>query len=205
VLALIIGLLLFQLAAPDEPWSRAVAVALEGAVLVTVFHASDVPRLMRRGAEAIAIGTTIIAFVVLLAHDNPDLETHRLINVLVVSLAPPAIGYGVLRSLREHGRVEVNAIAGVLCIYLLIGMIFASAYSSIAAITNEAFFTGGQASDISDFLYFSFTTLTTTGYGDLSPAGNLARSFAILEQLIGAIYLVTVVAVLVSNVRPRSR
>ena len=51
----------------------------------------------------------------------------------------------------------------------------------------------------SDYLYFSFTTMTTTGYGDLTAATDLGRSFAITEQLIGQIYLVTVVAVIVGN------
>jgi ion channel len=56
---------------------------------------------------------------------------------------------------------------------------------------------------VADFLYFSFATLTTTGYGDLVPGNDLARSFAILEALTGQIYLVTVVAVLVGNLARR--
>jgi ion channel len=56
---------------------------------------------------------------------------------------------------------------------------------------------------VADFLYFSFATLTTTGYGDLVPGSNLARSLAILEALTGQIYLVTVVAVLVGNLMRR--
>jgi len=57
-----------------------------------------------------------------------------------------------------------------------------------------------------DFLYFSFVTLTTTGYGDLSAAGNAGRALSVSEAILGQVYLVTVVAVVVSNLgRPAPR
>jgi len=56
-----------------------------------------------------------------------------------------------------------------------------------------------------DYLYFAFTTLTTTGYGDLSPASDVARAAAILEALLGQLYLVTVLALVIGNLRPRRR
>jgi uncharacterized membrane protein len=89
--------------------------------------------------------------------------------------------------------------AGVLCVYLLIGSGFAFAYGVISAAENGSFFAQQPDGDISDFLYFSFVTMTTTGYGDLTAAHDLGRSLAITEALIGQIYLVTVVALIVSN------
>ena len=56
-----------------------------------------------------------------------------------------------------------------------------------------------------DYLYFSFMTQTTVGYGDLTAAGNLGRACAVLEALVGQLYLVTVVALVVSRMRPRNR
>jgi voltage-gated potassium channel Kch len=56
-----------------------------------------------------------------------------------------------------------------------------------------------------DFLYFSYSTLTTVGYGDLVAATNLGRSLAITEALLGQIYLVTVVAVIIANLRRPAR
>lgn len=204
ILILILVLLLFQMGAADNEWTRTVTILLEGAILVAVFHASAVHRAMRRGAEVAAVLATLAAVITLLGVGDEAPEAHQIINVLVIALAPVAIGWGVLNNLREHQGVTVQAVVGVLCVYLLVGMIFASLYGAVANITDEPFFANDQANSISDFLYFSFTTLTTTGYGDLAPDGNLGRSVAIMEQLIGAIYLVTVVAVMVANLRPRS-
>ncbi len=203
VLALLLVLLMFQMGAPDKAWAHAVAIALAGGVLVLVFHASQVHRALRRAAEIGAVVATLAGIVTAIGLGDEAPEAFRIINIAVVAIAPPVIAWGVIRNIREHEGVTLSAVAGVLCVYLLVGMIFASLYSATAEISNNSFFAGGQANDISDFLYFSFTTLTTTGYGDLVPSGNLGRSLAILEQLIGAIYLVTIVAVLVSNLRPR--
>jgi hypothetical protein len=202
-LVLIIILLIFQMAAPDTGWSRAVAILLEGILLVWVFHASQVHHLLRRAAEAAAILATVAAIVTLVGVGDSAPDAYRVINVLLIAVAPPVIGWGVIGSIRDKQGVTLPAVAGVLCVYLLMGMVFASLYGAVASIGSGDFFAGDQPTTISDFLYFSYTTLTTTGYGDLVPTGDLARSLAILEQLVGAIYLVTVVAVLVSNLKPR--
>ena len=69
---------------------------------------------------------------------------------------------------------------------------------------HSAFFAGHAAARSSDYLFFSYTTLTTTGYGNLVPAGTVGQSFAVLEMLVGQIFLVTLVAGLVSLWRPGS-
>jgi voltage-gated potassium channel Kch len=92
---------------------------------------------------------------------------------------------------------------GVLCIYLLIGMLFALAYGLVGDAQSEPFFTSGINPQFPDYLYFSYATLTTVGYGDLAAATDLGRSVAITEALIGQIYLVTVVAVIVGGLSRR--
>jgi voltage-gated potassium channel Kch len=79
--------------------------------------------------------------------------------------------------------------------------LFAVADATIQDISGTNFFTTHHAGR-DDFLYFSFSTLTTTGYGDVVAATNLGRSLAITEALIGQLYLVTVVALIISNMRP---
>jgi hypothetical protein len=88
---------------------------------------------------------------------------------------------------------------GAICIYLLFGLLFTFAYGAAAALGSGEFFTDGTDGTPSLRLYFSYVTLTTVGYGDYTPAGDLGHTLAIVEALLGQLYLVTVVAVLVSR------
>jgi len=94
---------------------------------------------------------------------------------------------------------------GALCIYLFIGLFFATVYSAVDVVDDGAFFAQTDAPDMVDFIYYSFITQATVGYGDLSPITDLGRMLAITEALLGQVYLVTIVAALVSNLgRARS-
>jgi voltage-gated potassium channel Kch len=84
-------------------------------------------------------------------------------------------------------------------------MFFSFLDGAVASIEDGPFFAGDPDTDRSDFLYFSYVTLSTVGYGDLSPVSDLGRMLAVAESLIGQIYLVTVVALIVANLRPRPR
>ena len=119
----------------------------------------------------------------------------------VVIAEEPAIASGVVKQFREVRGVTMQTMFGVLCLYLLIGLLFAVAFGAIQAISDTSFFTTIHGHR-DDFLYFSFATLTTVGYGDLVAATDLGRSLSITEALVGQLYLVTVVAVIVSNLRP---
>src|SRR6266576_787314 len=90
-------------------------------------------------------------------------------------------------------------ITGAICIYVLLGMLWAFVYQAMTALGSSQFFAQTSTPTSADDLYFSFVTLTTVGYGDLTPATSLGRSFAVLEALTGQIYLVTIVSVLVSR------
>ena len=109
----------------------------------------------------------------------------------------------VLRHTLAPGRVTWLRIEGAIAAYLLTGLIFAGAYDLVAAVTPPgAFLQNGtpvSAAALSgDFVFFSFVTLTTTGYGDLVPAHPVARWLAILEAMTGQLYLAVVLARLVS-------
>jgi voltage-gated potassium channel len=116
------------------------------------------------------------------------------ICVLVVA-SPVAIA----RRLARDPRITLQTVIGALCIYLLIGLLFSSVYSLIGIITREPFFAQQRVAPV-DYLYFSYVTLTTVGYGDLTAVGNLGRMLAATEALIGQLYLVSVVALVVGNI-----
>ena len=116
---------------------------------------------------------------------------------LVLLFAVVLIVYRVL----SFGTVTIQSIYGALSAYLIIGLMFAAFYATIDHLGGGHFFVNGQPDSTQTFQYFSFTTLTTLGYGDFTAAGNSGRAVAVLEALIGQIFLVTLVARLVSAFR----
>jgi hypothetical protein len=204
VLALIIVAIFFVMAAPQGDGARLVSVTLQGSVLVAAVVASKMhPWIIRVSVAAAIVGITGSAAALFGTGQFGD-SSAGILALLYVLLTPPAIVSGLVKQFREEGTVTIHSMFGVLCLYLLIGLIFGVAYAEIQELSSTDFFTtthGGR----DDFLYFSYATLTTVGYGDLIAATNLGRSLAITEALLGQIYLVTVVAVIVANLRRPAR
>jgi hypothetical protein len=78
-------------------------------------------------------------------------------------------------------------------------MLFAFLYGAIGYLGSDPFFAQANNPSSAEYLYFSFITLTTVGYGDYTAAGDLGRSLASIEALLGQLYLVTIVATIVSR------
>lgn len=205
VLALILAAVAFGLAAPEGDGARLVGVSLQAATLVAAVVASRAHRwVIRLSVVAAVLGAVGTGLALLGTNEFGD-GSAEIVALLYVLLTPPAIVSGLIKHFREEGEVTTQLVFGVLCLYLLAGLLFGVAYGADQEISGEAFFKSGTGEQ-DDFLYFSYTTLTTVGYGDLIAAHDVGRSLAITEALVGQIYLVTVVAVIVSNLRPaRSR
>jgi hypothetical protein len=204
VLALILVSIGFQLAAGESDFARLVTVVLQAITLVAAVVASRAHPAVIRLAMIAASLSIIGASLAILGTSAFGDDSGRAVSLLLIALVPPAIITGLIKLFRQEGSITVETMFGVLCLYLLIGSFFGIAFAAIEEIGGDAFFhqlTTAQ-SETNDFLYFSFTTLTTVGYGDLTAASNLGRSLAITEALLGQIYLVTVVAVIISNMRP---
>lgn len=182
---------------PGGPWQEVLVTALVAATLVLALRAGEVaPSLV---ICAVAVGGALVVTVGALALAGaPNAHIARIADALLVALAPPAIVIGVLRGLRQSSAVTVQAVLGVLCVYVLVGMFYASLYGFIDRISGP-FFSGDASATTANCLYFSFTTMTTVGYGDLTAQSNLGHTLAVGEALVGQIYLVTVVALLVAN------
>jgi hypothetical protein len=203
VLLLILCSLVFQLAAPDQAWARVVTIVLQGGTLVLALYASEARPLIARLATVVVALAVLGSAAALIGFGELGATAGRIVAVLLVGMAPLAIVRGVIRGVRTEGAVTMQTMFGVLCIYLLLGVLFAFVYGLVGDAQSQPFFSSGIDPDISDYLYFSFATMTTVGYGDLSAATDLGRSVAIAEALIGQIYLVTVVAVIVGSLSPR--
>ena len=204
VLCLIIVAIFFVMAAPRGDGARLVSVTLQAAVLIAAVIASKLPAwAIRLSLVAAVIGIAGSAAALFGSSQFGD-STAGIVALLYVLLTPPAIVIGVLKQFREEGNVTIHSMFGVLCLYLLVGLIFAVTFGAVQDLSGSDFFTI-EHTGRDDFLYFSFATLTTVGYGDLVAATNLGRSLAIVEALVGQIYLVTVVALIVSRLRPTAR
>ena len=104
----------------------------------------------------------------------------------------------ILRRIASHPVITTETVLGAICVYLLIGFCFAFIYMAMAFFTGIPFFQEQSTASANDYLFFSYSTLTTVGYGNLVPAGHLGQTFAVLEALFGQIFLVIIVARLVS-------
>jgi hypothetical protein len=199
VLVLIVVAFLFAATAPDGAWPASVLVLIQSATFAAALWTSGLAGLgswldlgLLGGAVAAAVlnllveGTTLTTVVGIMS----GLLTFGIAFVIAVSIA---------------GEPEVNAqsIIGAICIYILIGMMFLFVYSVVAELGSGPFFAQGTDGTRPIRLYFSYITMATVGYGDYTPAGNLGHTLAVVEALFGQLYLVTVVAVMVSRIRPR--
>jgi len=203
VLVLILCSLTFQLAAPETETTRFLVLVLHGMVLMSALVASNAHRTLLRVA-GVAVALAVIGSAVALVGPGEFNEIPGgLVNMMFIGLTPIVLASGLIREMREDRTVTVRTMFGVLCIYLLIGIFFAFLYGVVDALIDSDFFRSTPNPDISDFLYFSFATLTTVGYGDLTTASDVGRSLAITEALIGQIYLVTVVALIIANMGRR--
>ena len=116
---------------------------------------------------------------------------------LIVAAIPVTLLGGLARLVKQKG-VTVQVVAGVLSIYLLVGLLFASVIATASRVESGHYFKEGNENDAVD-LYYSFTVLTTTGFGDYTAAEPFGHALAVLEMLTGQLYLVTVIGIVVGN------
>jgi hypothetical protein len=198
LLLMILTSLVFQLAAPEADWARLVTILLQGLTLLMALVASRVhPWILRLATLAVCL-SVVGSAAALIGFGELGPTGARLLTALMVALAPISIARGVIVDVQAHG-VNLHTMFGVLCIYLLLGMLFAFGYGLVGVLSPDPFFAQRAAETTKNFLYFSFVTITTVGYGDLTAGTSLGRSLAIAEALVGQIYLVTVVAAIVGG------
>lgn len=109
-------------------------------------------------------------------------------------VTPGAIG----RRIFQHRHVTIETLFGAVSIYVIFGLLFAFTYMALNFILGTPFYAQGTTKDPVNFIYASYITLTTVGYGDFTPAYSLGRMLVAIEALLGQVFLVTAVARLVS-------
>jgi Ion channel len=202
VVLLALGVVFFFAAlAPDAAWSTAVLVLLETATLVLALRTAGWKITQSRIVFAlVALGSTA-AIADILWNTNPVNALLAVIGGLLALALTMVIALGAV----EQGEVNSKSVAGAICVYVLLGLIFMHVFGVMAVLGHGPFFAQGTDGTRALRLYFSYTTLATLGYGDYTPKGNLGHALAVLEALLGQLYLVTVVAVVVTRLAPRRR
>jgi hypothetical protein len=200
---LIIACILTFAFAGDGKGGRMVAVALQSLTLIVILRASQVrPQTVRLAGIICIVMFVVVAFAQ--TSDGTWAKAAPSILGAVLALCGPI---AIIRRLIQQPVINFTTVAGALCVYLLGGLFFALVYGSMGMVRHEDFFAQQTTGNAVDFVYFSFVTLTTTGYGDLTAKYDAGRMTAILEALFGQLYLVSIVALLVANMgrtrRPR--
>jgi hypothetical protein len=170
-----------------------------GSVILTVWTAK-LPRLLTIACAIVAVVTGFLAFPSM-NYEQPVLP-YLLVccaaYALFILIAIITIGADVLA--RE--RITLDCILGSICVYLFLGMFFAFDFGLCALLLPGAFHSpwgGGSPGTIAlnDILYFSYSTLTTVGYGDITPAHPFVRALASFEAVTGTLYIAVMIARLV--------
>ena len=172
-----------------------------GLTMLLAFRTSQIPRRYMMAARVAVALLVVAAVAVALGGGNRAYGTIVILSSILVLASPIAIG----RRLLHHDRVTTQTVLGALCIYVLIGLVFANADYGQQLVSGHSFFAQPGQHGPADFAYFSYITMATVGYGDLSPATGLPRSYAVLEALMGQIFLVVLVARLVGMYTPSFR
>ena len=179
-------------------WGPSVVLVVQIATVVIILRISQAPHLIRVVAAFSLLVATAGAIVGLFLHIDTAERFLPAVSSLLYLIAP----ISVLRHLIKRSVVDLETVMGAVAAYLLIGMFFAFVYRAAAANEAMAFFGAQGDGTFAQDLFFSFTTLTTTGYGNLVPATNPGQSFALAEMLIGQLFLVTAVAQVINLYRP---
>jgi hypothetical protein len=197
VLLLIVAVFVFASVASNGDWADSTLLLLQCTTLIAALYTAGVARADSSLSVALIVVSAVCA-ALLLVFGGTAFEA--LVGILSGVLTVATI-FTVALGIVDQGEANVQAVTGAICVYVLIGFLFIFLYGVLAVLGSGNFFAQGTDGTRSLRLYFSFVTLATLGYGDYTPAGELGRTFAIVEALFGQLYLVTVIAVLVSRMR----
>jgi hypothetical protein len=186
----------FLLELVDDPrWGALGSTLLAAAALIVAISDPDAGhRIHRRHWIQIAACVALAPLVLLTNSGGVIAVAYLLPVVLLVTATLPITLSRILR----HRRVTYETVLGALCAYILIGLLFAFLFLAVDEVREGPFFAQGGEHAQSEYLYFSFVSLTTLGFGDLTPTTGLPQALTALEALLGSIFLVTLVARLVT-------
>jgi hypothetical protein len=200
VLILIGIVFVFTSVASDGNWADSTLLVLQAITLAAALYTAGFARADSILSVALVAVSVLCAVALVIFGGKPLEAVVGILSGLITVATIVIVGIGIV----DQGEPNIQSVTGAVCVYVLIGLTFLFLYGVMAALGSGDFFAQGTDGTRSIRLYFSYITLATVGYGDYTAAGDLGRTFAVLEALIGQLYLVTVLAAFVARARRRS-
>jgi hypothetical protein len=180
----------------DDPrWGAVGSTVLSAVALVVAISDPDAGARVSRGQALLIVACVGLSLIVLIVDSSQAVGLAYLLPVALLVTATLPI---TLSRVVRHKRVTSETVLGALCSYVLLGLLFAFVYLAVNDLGDDPFFAQPGPHAQSEYLYFSFVALTTLGFGDLSPSVGLPQGLTVLEALLGQVFLVTLVARLVT-------
>jgi Ion channel len=182
-----------------ETWAGSIVLTVQLATVWFTLRTAQARPAVRLVAYIVLCLAAVAAVVGFFAHGT-DTERGGVFAIccLLYLIAP----FSIVRHLMLRRDIDTETLLGAISAYLLIGMFFAFAYKAIGELGSVPFYGTAGHGSLSQDLFFSFVTMTTVGYGDLVPAANPGQTLAVLEALIGQLFLVVAVGKIISSYRP---
>jgi voltage-gated potassium channel len=194
LLALLLANFLLLEVLDDARWGAVGSTLLAAVALVVAISDPQTGHRVTRRHWLLIGGCVALAPLALLINSASLVGLTYLLPVALLVTATLPI---TLQRILRQKQVTYETVLGALCTYVLLGLLFAFAYLAVNDLAGP-FFTQTGTHGQSEYLYFSFVTLTTLGFGDLSPHVGLPQALTVFEALAGQVFLVTMVARLVT-------
>lgn len=184
----------------EAGWAQSVVLVIQLVTVWLTLRTAGTPLSVRVMTLVVsgAVGAVVLANLFITV-TSVALAVAFVVSALLYFVAP----FAVVRDIATRRYVDQETVLGAIAAYLIVGMCFAFTYRAVGALQPTPFFGAAGPGDMSDALFFSFVTLTTTGYGNLVPATNPGQSLAVMEAVLGQLFLVTAVAKIITAWKPR--
>jgi adenine-specific DNA methylase len=189
---------------PRGPGASTVLTVFIGCALVVAVTAARVSRHWVVRLSGLVTVLAAVSIVMIWAFGDTGTTAGLGMTMVLIVALPVAI----VSALRDARTVSIQAVFGAIAVYLVVGLAFAMLMNLDARLTDDPYFAQVHTASLSQYVYFSYVTLATLGYGDLTPARAFGRLLAVFETIAGSLYLVTAVSLIVSRIgaeRPARR
>ena len=183
-----------------QTWAGSIVLTVQLATVWFTLRTSQARPVVRRIADIVLCLAAVAAVLSFFVHQSGNERGGIFVVCSLLYLIAP---FSIVRHLMLRRDIDTETLLGAVSAYLLIGMFFAFAYQAAGEFGSVPFFGAAGHGSLSQDLFFSFVTMTTVGYGNLVPAANPGQTLAVLEALIGQLFLVVAVGKIISSYRPR--